>query len=1299
MISCRKTFRAAVSLLCLVSLGSAAQPAADYYMSFDDSLDSLQQGKTISPVSSRDTSFIQGVSGKALLLGKDGAGKNNGYVSYEVAPLFAEKSGTVMFWISLAGAELQRPVSYYNLMYAYTDSVETSEEKQRLRVFLNDELRCMFRQADGSDLSLKRVEIAGTWPNRDWHHIAFSWNEHGDEKLYVDGLPYQHGKESANEVRRQKPGSAFLDDAKALILGTPSGCRISQGGIAFDELKGFSRSLTDQEVSAEYRKVQPVDLIVKRRFLRAGESENIPLEVWPGGVLETPPTGIKVSTPVELGLTWSVLSEDGRVLKEKQSDLVLSHGEAISIGDLMLSEGSYRLVCEGHFGDADFRNTFLLEAYKQRSTPPVSSEPLQMGDVIAEIDCAKDDKGYVDDGQAKLVSSSLGAYREAGDGEAERFSYEVNFPNADGSPVVVEVTWPDDKPRSMGLYMFAHSPETRQHRDRLGGGIQGGVEYPCSGELQTVRYIFYPWLDRYLFEARTMIKGMPAAVKSVTVRPVVGRLPKLPILLPEGGLEQRYLGHMDEDQSFEILMNWKKDSPDGEKKKNSVAVIESLLDYFDYTGQNAISYPLIRYSYVYQDLPGAYDSAGFRTRGWPNLMLDMFERRGKKLIATCNLQGLPEDLLAPDELSQAYALYDRYGAVVKGRVGVNFNPVHPDGRRRFLRHLQDVLDSYGAHPAFAGIDLWFLKKITPWSFGSLDYGYGDFTVDLFEQESGIQLGLKADLPDRFSQRYELLTGKYRTEWLAWRARKTTELVAEIDKRMREVRSDLSLYLTLGGWGREETLDHVDEDQFDFEKLFYEDYGISLEQMAALPSVRLAPQRQPTWYRHQKHRRGAESTANELMWNPEKFAAVRATGKGASCSYLRYFESYGKSLDNDQYKSYFQSADVKPHGRYFLQELVQSVAATDPQSILIGGQPLGMSGRDAECREFARAFRALPVGPFADLPGQQDPVVVRFLKTEQGTWLYAANLSFFPMAGNVSFATAPATLVNLSTGSPVALSDRLLKLSLKPFELCSFKMDTGALPQQWTLNESPTVEKWYKDQLRGIRKLLAELDKSDRTDFEPLCERIQSALDQQQYAEAHRLIFCKRIQVLLPRIVEQNRKGYLHTKNEMIEIGRYAVNCGSGEFVQVGDTLFFPDRMYQSGGYGFDGTHRTTPRPVAKLYRQDLASIYGSEAYDIEAYRFTVPNGKYQVRLYLKHGYRPTAQPGTSAMSVDLEGQRVLDGLDIYSAAGGDYNQSLIYDYEDILVEDGVLDVEFCRAPEVDSTTRLCNAIEIIPAGK
>lgn len=165
-----------------------------------------------------------------------------------------------------------------------------------------------------------------------------------------------------------------------------------------------------------------------------------------------------------------------------------------------------------------------------------------------------------------------------------------------GRPVLLEIVWPDDKPRMMGLYMY---PETKQsqHRDRLQGGIQSGNEYPLSGKMQSVRYLFYPGVKRYHFEARTLANGMPAAVAAVRLLPIEGELPKLKINYPEN-LPHRQFGNMDEDQTFETNLNYD-DAAEKSSPFRTQRLTDRLLGYLDYTGQEAWNYPVLRYHYSY----------------------------------------------------------------------------------------------------------------------------------------------------------------------------------------------------------------------------------------------------------------------------------------------------------------------------------------------------------------------------------------------------------------------------------------------------------------------------------------------------------------------------------------------------------------------------------------------------------------------------------------------------------------------------------------------------------------------------
>jgi hypothetical protein len=86
-------------------------------------------------------------------------------------------------------------------------------------------------------------------------------------------------------------------------------------------------------------------------------------------------------------------------------------------------------------------------------------------------------------------------------------------------------------------------------------------------------------------------------------------------------------------------------------------------------------------------------------------------------------------------------------------------------------------------------------------------------------------------------------------------------------------------------------------------------------------------------------------------------------------------------------------------------------------------------------------------------------------------------------------------------------------------------------------------------------------------------------------------------------------------------------------------------------------------------------LYQSERWGMTAYRFTVPNGLYQVVLKFAEIYQ-WATVGSRVFDVKIEGKAALTSFDIMAATGGRYKA---LDYETTAtVQDGVLDIEFVR---------------------
>ena len=131
---------------------------------------------------------------------------------------------------------------------------------------------------------------------------------------------------------------------------------------------------------------------------------------------------------------------------------------------------------------------------------------------------------------------------------------------------------------------------------------------------------------------------------------------------------------------------------------------------------------------------------------------------------------------------------------------------------------------------------------------------------------------------------------------------------------------------------------------------------------------------------------------------------------------------------------------------------------------IGAQPLGTWGRDAETREFAQAYGALPALPFETVPGAQDPVTVRLLNTEDGSYLYAVSMLWSDCESALTLSSGGA-LTDLSTGKTIADG----RIRLKPFELRSFHTADTRLRVTAVKTEAPgRVGDFYRERLDTLR---------------------------------------------------------------------------------------------------------------------------------------------------------------------------------------------------------------------------------------
>ena len=81
-------------------------------------------------------------------------------------------------------------------------------------------------------------------------------------------------------------------------------------------------------------------------------------------------------------------------------------------------------------------------------------------------------------------------------------------------------------------------------------------------------------------------------------------------------------------------------------------------------------------------------------------------------------------------------------------------------------------------------------------FAHLRSGYDDYTISLFEKETGIKIPVSYGAPDRFSERYGYLTKNHLDRWVQWRCEKVKELFMKMRDVVVAARPDLKLTVTM-----------------------------------------------------------------------------------------------------------------------------------------------------------------------------------------------------------------------------------------------------------------------------------------------------------------------------------------------------------------------------------------------------------------------------------------------------------------------------------------------------------------------
>lgn len=642
-------------------------------------------------------------------------------------------------------------------------------------------------------------------------------------------------------------------------------------------------------------------------------------------------------------------------------------------------------------------------------------------------------------------------YVEAGRRENDRFAVALDLDMAE--PFYwLEIDYPDDCKRTMDL--LVQETKLRGNDYTLGVGVMCGGEYANTGRIRTHRCILWTRSPKVAVEFMTARRDAPAAVSAIRLyRDRTHGLPAARMSEPKpvGGWG-RTVGIYFEDCAVNYDFAVSADTPEGQ-----VEVAKRLAAKMKFAGENLFAHPGVFYHGLIGD--------GYTPRTFPKDYLSafysVFDREGLGVMPTINCDTFPDTgcLISLDKVEDGSVHKTIFSVAADAQFperrpltdGPIYNIAHPDVQLRIEKYVDRLLRQGVGHPSFKGIALHLKYGSVGW-FGTLETGYNDYCIDMFEKATGIRVPADRADPLRGKAYAAWLLANAREEWIRWRCSVVTGFWVRMARKIAAARPDLKLWIN--------HITNLDA-RIANGAFLRDDYMM----MTALeggfdpaafsreaPNGMLGVTHIPADYRWLTP--GSRSfTAEEIEQvrkmnlTPTFWDFVRSSAYPVAHTHDRYWENAcgcgrkhwscgegGSTLSCEWLEELgWRVGTINPGGRDALEQFAAQLRHTDLLGITKGGWMIDTYGMEDVLAPFAQAFRALPAKMMSDVPGAATgDVRVRACEHEGRRYLYAVNTGAKSASVTLRLERPMADLV---TGARLPSGDAPLRLDA--YELRSF----------------------------------------------------------------------------------------------------------------------------------------------------------------------------------------------------------------------------------------------------------------------
>ncbi len=732
-----------------------------------------------------------------------------------------------------------------------------------------------------------------------------------------------------------------------------------------------------------------------------------------------------------------------------------------------------------------------------------------------------------------------------------QFTYKIDFKHP-GDWYLMVLEYPDDAERWIGVACNASARMNKKkgYADeyaKCGPCIWTGGKYPNSGKMLKMKWLYRPDPGPHGINVMSLMTKSDAAASKLLIYHIRGELPALK--QPSIPLaEQRKFGLLSErttpwhcgfynylsshPKSFTGMINYR-DSAVLDACRRTTDLLDTCYHYAQYlkfSGQNLH----VMGCYQYHDMNTCprwntgssrinYNSRDIAARVFQANGIDFYAsveymnafKRMAKYLTRIDRFFIKED----PELF----FVDKNGHVPPSTMGfmrgcVNF--MRPEVKAHMLNMAKELASEFKHLPNFRGIN-WTAYFGGSWqpsfrgtSSDPLALGYGDFTVALFEKETGIKVPGTANDPKRFAERYKFLTSpKIKPHWLVWRAAKLCGFFVELDKTVKSVRNDLNCiagcdidFNHIIQWkkSRKSFKEYLLENSWDME-FFKKHQGIWL---------------MPWLFGNARYGYyvGKKLSDQAMGWqgniDEEFYQTFADKDKRALMLSYRWHEVERVAAlfpcRKDWPRSYQQTMAGQQREEMAMEPYTQGMIGFDPQLIAFGFTDVSLYiGVEEMRRKFSRIFRRLPRKLFKKTlnTGFKTNIALRALKQGDEYYFYAVNPGYWPITGKIKL-SGKAEVIDLVSGKKVA-SGTEIKFALEPFGIAAWKAKSGSVGLiGW--NNDPVPE----DQLAHMKKIIAKarkimnlsgikkyLGNQDYNFFKDSTDKAETAIKAGRYAEA------------------------------------------------------------------------------------------------------------------------------------------------------------------------------------------------------